>query len=179
MRILGLVLVFAFATLVGWAAEPQKAPEYPPTTTPAEAELGAKTAESIEKDYKLIKDDAQIARINAIANAIAPVTQRPQVVYKCKILDTGALNAMAIPGIFPISSVNITMRQLFGIGGRLMMWSYMRAYPNNGSIPRCGRRPWRQFPLSGETTIRKQKSAWICFRQSMRALPCSKNCGDG
>lgn len=80
-------------------AEPK--PVTPPSstaTTPAEAELGAKVAEQVEKEFKLIKDDKTIERLQAIAARIAPVTQRPDVVYKCKILDTPMLNAMAIPG---------------------------------------------------------------------------------
>jgi len=95
-----LVWMSLLLLLAGWLAVPAcaQAPAYPPATTPAEAELGKKTAESIEKEYKLVNDEAALKRLTAIVNAIAPVTQRPQVVYTCKILDTGGLNAMAIPG---------------------------------------------------------------------------------
>ena len=96
MRIIGLSLLLLMLGLVPVCA--QSAPAYPPTTTPAEAELGKKTAEQIEKEYKLVNDEAALKRLQAITAAIAPVTQRPQVVYTCKILDTPGLNAMAIPG---------------------------------------------------------------------------------
>ena len=67
-------------------------------TTRAEAELGKHTSEEIEKEVKLVMDEKAIAHLNDIAATIAPFTQRPDVVYSCKILDTGELNAESIPG---------------------------------------------------------------------------------
>ena len=95
MRIVGLMLALA---LCGLLTLPALAGTPPPGTTKAEEELGKKTAEQIEKDYKLVEDEAALKRLNDIVTAIAPVTQRPQVVYTPKILDTGELNAMVIPG---------------------------------------------------------------------------------
>lgn len=102
MRVVSVVLlllafIVAMPTVRAQEATP---PPKPPVndTTPSEAELGRKTAEQIEKEYKLVKDDAAIKRMTAIANDIAPFTQRPGVVYTLKILDTNAINAMAIPG---------------------------------------------------------------------------------
>jgi len=95
MRIVSLILslaVFLLLSLPVWAES------NPPTTTKAEEELGAKTAERIEKEYKLVEDEAELKRLNEMAAIIAPVTQRPQVAYTVKILDTGQLNAMVIPG---------------------------------------------------------------------------------
>jgi len=101
MRLLSicLLLVFCLAALPLHAADaPKNAPLSATATTPAEAELGRKTAESIEKDIKLVKDEAMIKKLETIAGQIAPMTQRPDVVYHCKILDTKDLNAMSIPG---------------------------------------------------------------------------------
>lgn len=67
-------------------------------TTPAEAALGKKVAEQIEKEYKLVDDEKLLARLNSIATLLAPFTQRPNVQYTCKILDSKDINAMAIPG---------------------------------------------------------------------------------
>ena len=67
-------------------------------TTPAEEALGKESAKEIEKECKLIKDEKMVAKLNAITNAIAPNTQRPDVVYNCKILDINEINAMSIPG---------------------------------------------------------------------------------
>lgn len=95
MRTVGLMLALV---LGGLLALPARADGPPPGTTKAEAELGKKTAEQIEKDYKLVEDEAALKRLAEIVNAIVPVTQRPQVAYTVKILDTGELNAMVIPG---------------------------------------------------------------------------------
>jgi len=81
------------------AAPAAHAPLSPTATTPAEIELGKKVSEQMEKQFKLVKDDPKsVERCNTIANYLAPYTQRPDVVYTCKILDTGILNAMSIPG---------------------------------------------------------------------------------
>ena len=83
---------------VVWADAPVAKAKSSTATTPAEAELGKKTAEQIEKDVTLIKDEKAIAKLNAMAADIAPFTERPDVVYTCKILDVDEINAMAIPG---------------------------------------------------------------------------------
>ncbi len=94
-----LLMLILGAPFAVRAEEPAPAPKPPVNdTTPAEAELGKKTADQIEKDYKLVKDEAAIKRLSAIAADLAPFTQRPGVVYTLKILDTNALNAIAIPG---------------------------------------------------------------------------------
>jgi len=97
--ILSCMLVACCALSLRAADSKQDESPFPPATTKAEAELGAKTAEQIEKEFKLVTDDEEaLARLHEICAAIAPATQRPQVEYTCKILDTGALNAMVIPG---------------------------------------------------------------------------------
>ena len=82
------------------AAAPAPAPANlsPTATSPAETALGKKTCELIEKECKLVKDEKAVARLNTIANNIAPYTQRPDVVYQCKILNTPGINAESIPG---------------------------------------------------------------------------------
>ena len=70
----------------------------PTATTPAEAELGKKVCAQIEKAYKLVKDEKAVQRVTTIANNIAPYTQRPDVVYKCKVLNSSEINAESIPG---------------------------------------------------------------------------------
>jgi hypothetical protein len=106
------ILLLGVLTAPGWSEGAVAPPAPPPgktaapaevkpsttATTPAETKLGKETAAQIEKDQKLVADEKQIARLNALAAEIAPVTQRPDVVYRCKILDTPALNAMVIPG---------------------------------------------------------------------------------
>jgi predicted Zn-dependent protease len=74
------------------------ATESPTATTPSEAKLGKETALEIEKTYKVVNDPVKNALCTAIANAIAPFTQRPDVIYTCKILDIPDINAFSLPG---------------------------------------------------------------------------------
>lgn len=74
------------------------APLSPTATTPAEAKLGKEVCAEIEKECKLVKDEKAVQRLNTIANNIAPYTQRPDVVYSCKVLDNPGINAESIPG---------------------------------------------------------------------------------
>ncbi len=74
------------------------ATESPTATTPSEKKLGEETAAQIEKTYKVINDPAKNALFTSIANSIAPFTQRPDVVYTCKILDIPDINAFSLPG---------------------------------------------------------------------------------
>jgi len=85
------------ATPTAAATTPAPAPSST-ATTPAEAALGKETAKEIEKECKLIKDEKMIAKLNAMTAAIVPFTQRPDVIYNCKILDLGVINAESIPG---------------------------------------------------------------------------------
>jgi hypothetical protein len=93
-----LALLCALPALAQTPQAPEKEKKPFTGTTAAEAELGKRTAEQIEKEIKLVKDEKAIARLNGIVAEIAPFTERPDVVYSCKILDTGALNAQSIPG---------------------------------------------------------------------------------
>lgn len=104
MRIIKLLLLCCLlgGTIISWG---NTAPETPvavaPSTTAtsaAEAALGKKVAEQVEKENKLVNDEKLLARLNNIASTLAPLTQRPDVQYTCKILDSKDINAMAIPG---------------------------------------------------------------------------------
>ncbi len=70
----------------------------PTATSPAEAALGKKVCEEIEKECKPLDDKQAVARLNTIANWIAPLTQRPDVTYHCKVLNSRDINAESIPG---------------------------------------------------------------------------------
>lgn len=98
MRLITLMLVAVLLALPVVARAADEATESMTATTKAEAELGKKTAEKIEKEYKLVESPEKVGRIQQIVAKIAPRTQRPDVAYNCKILDTKALNAMALPG---------------------------------------------------------------------------------
>ena len=102
MRVLTLMLLClllggAFATFVHGEETPEPVASSTAITR-AEAALGKKVAEQVEKEYKLLNDEQMLARLQRIAATIAPHTQRPDVEYTCKILDVNDINAMAIPG---------------------------------------------------------------------------------
>ena len=67
-------------------------------TEEEEKQLGAEAAAQIEKEYKVLDDPEQIKRLNAILTNLAPVSNRPDVTYTVKILDTPDVNALSLPG---------------------------------------------------------------------------------
>lgn len=67
-------------------------------TDAEEEKLGKEGAAEVEKEYKVLSDPAQTARLEAILKSIAPVTERPKVNYRPKILDTKDVNAFSLPG---------------------------------------------------------------------------------
>lgn len=67
--------------------------------TPKEEDrLGQQAAAEIEKEYKVVDDAGQVKRLDGILKIIAPMTQRPDVVYRAKILQTDDINALSLPG---------------------------------------------------------------------------------
>lgn len=98
MRLIAAIMLLLSLYLGAVCAKPTSSIAPSPTTTEAEAVLGKDVAKDVEKENKLVNDEKAIARLNTIANDIAPFTQRPGVKYTCKILDSDAINAMAIPG---------------------------------------------------------------------------------
>lgn len=93
MRSLLLGLVLLLGVLPGAAL----AREYSPKE---EEKLGREGCAQIEKEYKVIDDPAQLKRLDQMLKAIAPVTSRPEVTYRAKILDTDDVNALSLPGGF-------------------------------------------------------------------------------
>lgn len=102
MRPIIVILVLAWCAAIspllaaGTTATP--APQSKTATTEAEKKLGDETARLIEKEYTLVKDEKKLAHLIALAAELAPLTERPDVTYTCKILDSSEINAMAIPG---------------------------------------------------------------------------------
>lgn len=68
--------------------------------TPAELEVGARAAEEIEKEFKVLDDPAALERVVKIIQRLAVHTERPAMEYQPKILEKGGINAFALPGGF-------------------------------------------------------------------------------
>jgi Zn-dependent protease with chaperone function len=69
-------------------------------TADYEKKVGAEAAAEAEKQYKVVADDAKVKSLNEMVNRLARTSDRPEVVYAVKILDTDEVNAFALPGGF-------------------------------------------------------------------------------
>ncbi len=73
----------------------QLAKRYPPKV---EQEFGKRIAQEIDKQFGVVDDPEQLARVQRIVNEIAAVSDRPDVKYDVKILNVEVPNAFAISG---------------------------------------------------------------------------------
>jgi hypothetical protein len=65
-----------------------------------EVQLGRRAAAMLEREYRLVRDPKQLARLEAIGRDIAAVCDEPDYRYTFKILDTDDINALSLPGGF-------------------------------------------------------------------------------
>jgi len=63
-----------------------------------EAKIGAEAAAQLEKEVKVVDNPTETARLTEIANRLGAVSQRPEVKYTVKILQSKEINAFSIPG---------------------------------------------------------------------------------
>lgn len=66
----------------------------------SEREIGEKVCAEVDKRYKRWKDDKALKRVQEIVQAIAAQTERPDVKYDVRLIDTDEVNAFSIPGGF-------------------------------------------------------------------------------
>lgn len=92
--IIGVLLA---SLLVATASAPALAKTW---DTKKERELGQQVTVEVEKQYKRYEDPEALKRIQEILAAIVPHTQRPDVQYDVRLLDTKEVNAFSIPGGF-------------------------------------------------------------------------------
>lgn len=65
-----------------------------------EISLGRETARKVEAQYGLWPDGEALERVNRIGHALAAVSERPDLPYTFKVLNTTNVNALAVPGGF-------------------------------------------------------------------------------
>jgi len=94
MRILLLVLGMAIGANI--AAPP--AAEAFLISTQQEIELGKGVAQDLEKKYGLVNDPELQARVTRIGKSIAAVSDRKDMPYTFKVLNSKEVNALAVPG---------------------------------------------------------------------------------
>ena len=69
-------------------------------STKQEISMGKDVAQQLEKKYGLVNDDALQARVNAIGQRLVAVSDRKDITYSFKVLNTDEINAVAVPGGF-------------------------------------------------------------------------------
>lgn len=65
-----------------------------------EVERGREADRQIEAEFGFYEDDALAAYVDRIGQAVAAVSERPQLPWQFRVLDSPAVNAFAIPGGF-------------------------------------------------------------------------------
>lgn len=65
-----------------------------------EREIGEKVCVEVDKEYKRWEDEAALARVKAIVDAIAAKSDRPEVQYDVRLVEDPEVNAFSIPGGF-------------------------------------------------------------------------------
>jgi len=70
----------------------------PPYSEAYERRIGAEAIREVEKEYKLLDDPEAKAKVEAMASAIAAVSDRPNLTYDVRLLDTDVVNAFSLPG---------------------------------------------------------------------------------
>ncbi len=82
---MALSLGITAAHAAGWSEEREKA-------------AGEEVVAYVEKEYELWEDEEVLRQVEEIVAEIVPQTQRPDVKYTVKLLDSDEVNAMSIPG---------------------------------------------------------------------------------
>lgn len=67
-------------------------------STNQEIAMGKKVAENLEKEYGVLNDPILQARVEAIGQKLVSVSDRKNLNYSFKILNTDEVNALAVPG---------------------------------------------------------------------------------
>ncbi|HET7264427.1 MAG TPA: M48 family metalloprotease [bacterium] len=67
-------------------------------STADEVKFGAQVAKSIESQFRLITDPAQVGRLQRVGDALTRVVERQDLTYHFKIVSVPGINALSIPG---------------------------------------------------------------------------------
>jgi len=96
-----LTIIFALmtaATALCALADEDTPAVKPPFSAAQEKRIGAEAIAQVEKQYDLLVDEEMHTKLQEMVNKIALVTQRPEIVYDVRILDTDIENAFSLPG---------------------------------------------------------------------------------
>lgn len=90
--------VVTAAVLLGLPGGPPSAAALTFPSTADEVKFGAQIAKSIESQFRLINDPAQLGRLQRVGDAVARVAERQDLTYHFKIVAIPGINAVSIPG---------------------------------------------------------------------------------
>jgi beta-barrel assembly-enhancing protease len=89
------------ASLPAWAAEPKvKTPPYNTLTEEEEIALGRKFSREYERHVQLLDNPIIGLYLENVVKKLADASQRPNLQYQVKVVNTAEINACAIPGGF-------------------------------------------------------------------------------
>jgi Zn-dependent protease with chaperone function len=97
-RVALLLAIVATAALLGMPGELPSAAALTFPSTADEIKFGAQIAKSIESQFRLINDPAQVARLQRVGDALTRVVERQDLPYHFKIVSVPGINALSIPG---------------------------------------------------------------------------------
>jgi Zn-dependent protease with chaperone function len=92
-----LASLSALALLAGLLLPAWAAPRYDPKE---ERKIGESVCAEVDKEFKRLDDKEVFKRVQGVVGAIVPNTQRPDIVYDIRLIDTPEINAFSIPGGF-------------------------------------------------------------------------------
>lgn len=97
MKKILIILMIALFSIFG--AQHQEA-QAALISTKQEIDIGKGVAEKLEKQYGLVRDPILQDRVNKIGQSIVAVSDRKDIQYSFKVLDSKEVNALAVPGGF-------------------------------------------------------------------------------
>jgi predicted Zn-dependent protease len=87
-----LAAVFIIMALIGGCSPKQM------VSQSQEIEIGKEASKDLEKQYKLVKDPKLNEMVNTMGQTLAKYSDRPDLTYTFKIIDTKDVNAVSLPG---------------------------------------------------------------------------------
>lgn len=98
-RLRGIILtVLVTALLWGAAGMVYAANSDAPFSEEYEKKVGQEAAQQVEEEYERYEDEEAQAKLNAMVAEIAAASDRPDVTYDVRLLDTDMVNAFSLPG---------------------------------------------------------------------------------
>lgn len=95
MKKLLIALMIAIISIFGVQSQQAEAALI---STKQEIEIGKGVAADLEKKYGLVRDPLLQERVNALGQSIVAVSDRKDITYSFKVLDSKEVNALAVPG---------------------------------------------------------------------------------